>query len=103
MNIFDHNFLADEGRETFQTLLQNTCLTLEHIHSNHFKNGEWYDQEEDEWVMLVTGKAQIEFEERIENLQSGDTLFITSHERHRIVSTSDDAHWIALHVKNTNS
>jgi cupin 2 domain-containing protein len=99
MNIFDTKYLADEGLESFQTLFQNACFTLEHIHSNNFKEGDWYDQENAEWVLLVRGEAQIAFEDRLEYLLAGDTLFIKAHERHRIVHTSDNAHWIALHVK----
>ncbi len=62
--------------------------------------GEWYDQDEDEWVMLMQGKAGIEFEGgRVVHMGSGDYLLIHSGERHRVSYTSAQPHciWLAVH------
>jgi cupin 2 domain-containing protein len=61
----------------------------------------WYDQKEDEWVMLAVGTATIVFEDRRVRLRSGDWLFIPAHCRHRVASTSKDAVWLAVFMEPT--
>jgi len=102
MNIFNTKDTPTTGSERFNTLFENNNLKVEHIQSNKFKNGEWYDQENVEWVFLAKGEAQIEFETHIQTLIAGDYLLIEAHQVHRVLSSSDDAHWIALYLK-TNS
>jgi len=98
MNIFKNKQLPSLGSESFSTLFQNRDIKIEHIISNSFENGKWYDQKDTEWVILVKGEAVIEFKTHIDKLIAGDYLLIEAHKRHRVVSTSHDAHWIALHV-----
>lgn len=62
--------------------------------------GFWYDQERDEWVVLLQGRAEIAYADgRLEKLAAGDTLFLAAHERHRVVFTSADPPciWLAVH------
>lgn len=99
MNIFNDEKTPAWGTETFSTLFENENITIEHIQSHQFKNGEWYNQENIEWVFLAKGEASIEFETHTQTLITGDYLLIKAHQRHRVISTSYDAHWIALHVK----
>ncbi len=63
--------------------------------------GFWYEQEEDEWVMLMCGEARLLIEGRDEALEmkAGDHLELPAMLRHRIDSVSDDALWLAVHVK----
>ena len=51
--------------------------------------GQWYDQDEDEWVVLVQGEAVLEYEngERL-NLSAGDHVLLPAHCRHRVAYTS---------------
>lgn len=63
--------------------------------------GQWYDQEESEWVVLLSGAAQIRFEEEPEarEFRPGDYVHIPAHCRHRVEWTSPDEEtvWLALH------
>ncbi len=65
--------------------------------------GDWYDQDGDEWVMLLRGSARIAFENHAETglsdiaLAEQDWLLIPAHCRHRVASVSPDAVWIAVH------
>ncbi len=63
--------------------------------------GEWYDQEKDEWVILLQGEAKILFESNsLEiRLQKGDYLLIKAHERHRVTFTTNSPPciWLAVH------
>ncbi len=53
--------------------------------------GFWYDQAEHEFVQLVQGYAELEFEDgRAVTLRPGDWLEIEAHVRHRVRSTAPD-------------
>ncbi|MEQ8805272.1 MAG: cupin domain-containing protein [Rhodospirillales bacterium] len=63
--------------------------------------GDWYDQPQDEWVLLVSGGARllIEGEEAPRTLGPGDFLLIPARKRHRVEWT-DEARptvWLVLH------
>jgi len=68
-------------------------------------DGFWYDQEEHEWVVLLSGAAVMSFENpvsgevKLVNLTPGDWLEIPPHARHRVESTSagEPAVWLAVH------
>lgn len=64
--------------------------------------GFWYDQERDEWVVLLQGRAEIAYADgRRVKLGAGDALFLAAHERHRVEYTSSDPPclWLAVHGK----
>lgn len=98
MNIFNDKPSCFKGSEAFLELAKfnNARITL--IRSHEFKEGVWYDQAEYEWVVLLQGHATIAFETTSISLQSGDTLTITPHCKHQVVSTSKDALWLAVHI-----
>lgn len=82
--------------ETFGKLFQNRSCRIEAIRSSLADPGELYDQEEDEWVMLIKGEAMLEIEGIKYPLRSGDYCFIPKHTRHRVLSTSEDALWLGV-------
>lgn len=50
--------------------------------------GFWYDQSEDELVLVVEGEAELELEgQGLQRLRSGDWLEIPAHVRHRVTWT----------------
>jgi len=63
-------------------------------------DGFWYDQEESEWVALLSGAARLRFEDSEEEitLRPGDHLHIPAHVRHRVEWTDPDADtvWLAV-------
>ncbi|HSR87676.1 MAG TPA: cupin domain-containing protein, partial [Pontiella sp.] len=65
--------------------------------------GFWYDQKENEWVLLVSGSAvmSIERESGVEQveLKPGDYLLLPAHQRHRVESTSqtEKTIWLAVY------
>lgn len=61
---------------------------------------QWYDQETDEWVILLQGTATILFEETGEiQMNSGDYILIKAHEKHQVTYTSMEPPciWLAVH------
>lgn len=97
-NIFDNQIALIEGTEHFVTLFQNKMLRIEHICSRLTQAGEWYDQEHDEWVLLFQGEASLEIGAQVVHLRAGDYLLIAAHQRHRVLHTSANAQWLAVHM-----
>ncbi len=87
-----------EGTETITELLEHKNVTINRIVSNRVENGQWYDQEEDEWLILLEGAALLLVDDEEKRLKAGDTLFIPAHELHRVISTSENALWITVHI-----
>ncbi len=98
MNFFSQDKLPKRGFETFDTLHSSDGLTIERIASNRLIDGRWYDQEEDEWVMLVSGNAILEFKDNtLLTMKAGDHLLLEAYTSHRVKETSKDALWLAVH------
>ena len=93
----------DSPDELFETLLQIPGAKLERIVSTGQSTppGEWYDQADAEWVVLLSGAARLRFEPPAaeHELHPGDYLLIPAHCRHRVEWTSpnEPAVWLALH------
>jgi len=85
--------------EAFERLLARPGLTIERIvsHAHASPPDFWYDQAEDEWVMVVAGRATLGFEDgRALELGPGDWLTLPAHCRHRVLRTADPTVWLAV-------
>ena len=60
----------------------------------------WYDQPENEWVLLLQGQALLRFEQpdRTLQLETGNYVNILAHEKHRVEWTTSDTETIWLAV-----
>lgn len=100
-NIFTDLSRSAENEE-FLTLFENASAKIDRIvsHAHSSPPGFWYDQEWDEWVMVLRGSATLEFEngERVE-LQPGNYLIIDRHVKHRVAQTGHETIWLAVYVK----
>lgn len=100
-NIFE-NLPARLSEEYFENLVENENFKLEKIVSegNSTPQGQWYDQETNEFVILIKGRAKLVFEEdEPVILNSGDYLIIPKYKKHRVEWTSENekTFWLALH------
>ena len=99
-NIFD---LPDRlpPQEFSESLLNNDRLTIERIISTGQVTpaGEWYDQERDEWLIVLQGSGELSYEDgsRIK-LATGDYLLILAHQKHRVEYTSTEPPCIWLTI-----
>lgn len=89
-------------KEFFETLIDNNALKIERIISKGQcspENG-WYDQSQNEWVLLLKGSAMITFSDNTTIcLREGDYLHIPPHQKHKVSWTDPDleTYWLAVH------
>jgi cupin 2 domain-containing protein len=95
----------DLTHEVFEEILRNGSLKLERIISKGHETPEdqWYDQDQDEWIILLKGSAGlvIEGEREIVALKSGDYLLLPAHLKHRVEWTDpeEETIWMALYFE----
>jgi cupin 2 domain-containing protein len=94
---------ADLRQEVFDTICSTNSAQIERIVSRGHGSPEgfWYDQERNEFVLIVQGSAglRIENEEDVVVLKVGDYLNIDAHVRHRVEWTDPTCEtiWLAVH------
>ena len=91
---------APERGERFDALLKCRNVTIERIVSSSRPEPRAYDQEQDEWVMLMQGNARLELDGQEVPLSAGDSLFIPARKPHRVVWQSETPAclWLAVHI-----
>lgn len=100
-NVFE-NLPVDLSQEVIERIAFNPNVRVERIVSRgHITpEGFWYDQSQTEWVILLQGTAELQFEGEsfVRYLRSGDHLVIPPHKRHRVAQTSlaPVAIWLAV-------
>jgi cupin 2 domain-containing protein len=109
MRILKGNICSDQPinphlPECFETIVHTPELLIERIvtNKNFHAPGGWFDQDRDEWVLLIEGEAEIEFENHdIICMKKGDYILIPSHQQHRIlrVSKNPGCIWLGIHAE----
>ena len=85
-NIFD-SLPKDLSLEVFEEIIHALTIRIERIVSKGHSSPDtdWYDQDENEWVMVVEGKVTLEFEDGSKReLSTGDYINIPAHVKHKI-------------------
>jgi len=99
------NFLEDLPvsleSEVFEDVLTSDHVRIERILSNGQTSPDegWYDQSEHEWVLVLEGAGQIEYEDGSNvSLKKGDYLYIPAHKKHRVSWTDPEqiTVWLAI-------
>ena len=87
--------------EISTTLLEASDVRIERIvsHGQCSPDGFWYDQDQQEWVMLLTGQAKLRLGDELIEMKAGDYLNIPAHMKHRVEWTTPDEPtvWLAVH------
>ncbi len=90
-------------QEICETLVRDSGVKIERIVSKGqaSKKGFWYDQDQNEWVMVVKGEAKLRFErdDELLTLSAGEYVHIPAHVRHRVEWTPPDTEtiWLAVY------
>ena len=102
-NLFSQ--IPDSSDEILDCLVKTEKLKIERIISSGQSTpaGEWYNQENNEWVILLEGNARLRFENEpdLVEMNPGDYLMIPAHVRHRVEWTDPGARtvWLAVYYK----
>lgn len=102
------------AHERVDTLVARSGVVIERIVSTGQASPRdfWYDSPRDEWVVLLSGAARLEFDVtltgdgtveegsgQLHEMQPGDYLLIEAHRRHRVAWTHESMPtvWLAVH------
>jgi len=88
--------------EIFEDIISTQNLKIERIISKGHTTpiSQWYDQDTDEWILVLQGDAIISFEDSKDvHLRVGDYLNIPAHTKHRVSWTipNTETIWLAVH------
>ena len=96
MNIYD--YITPRIGETFTTLLQHKNIKINRIVSSDDLDETEYIQEDDEWLVVLEGKATLLLKDEKKTLIKGESLFIPSKTPHRVLSTQSGTVWLTVHI-----
>ncbi len=99
MNIFDINQLLPSKNEVINNIIDNNNVKIERIISTGQSSPDqfWYDQDQNEWVVVLQGYGIIEYSDSsIIKLSTGDSLYIPAHKKHRVKETDKLTIWLAI-------
>jgi cupin 2 domain-containing protein len=97
-NIQQFQSSLPSNSELFHTLLKLPNIHIELIESCSLRDGELYNQEHDEWILLLDGKALVQINSDTITLHKGDYLLIQKGVPHRVLFTSKRTRWLAIHI-----
>jgi cupin 2 domain-containing protein len=94
---------APGAEEEVSTLLERPRVRIERIvsHGHATPADSPYEQDDDEWVMLVEGAARLWLDGTGEvTMRPGDYVFIPARVRHRVTWTTAEGPtvWLAVHI-----
>jgi len=98
-NIFAE--IPDElDNELMDVLQQSDNIKIQRIVSKGQVSPEtgWYDQQQNEWVIVIKGEAIITFEQTEVAMQAGSYINIPAHTKHKVSWTHPDLETIWLVV-----
>lgn len=102
-NIFE-SIPENTEKEVFSEILTGRNIVIRRIVSQGQSSPEsgWYDQEENEWVIVLKGEGKILFESGdVHHLIKGGYLNIPAHTKHKVLWTSPAMKtiWLAVYYK----
>lgn len=104
-NLFSNLPDKENPEELFEELLSRPGIRIERIVSTGQASPPefWYDQDVMEWVVLLSGAAELQFDDEAEprKMVPGDWINILPHRRHRVNWTdpSQPSIWLAIHCQ----
>lgn len=98
MNLYNDSDVPAVG-ERFDELLKHGNVRIERIVSSDTSEQKEYDQDHDEWVVLLKGSATLTLNGEDVQLSQGDYLFIPKGSPHRVTQTDAGTVWLAVHIE----
>ncbi len=85
----------DEGERT-ELLARGTGFVVEQILSGRLAAPQDYEQDHDEWVVILDGGAVLEVDGVAHELGAGDWWLLRAGTPHRLVRTEPGTSWLAV-------
>ena len=88
--------------EIFETIFKNKNMRVERIisYGQSTPDDFWYDQDEDEFVVVLEGFAKILYDiNEIYELKKDESLLIPSHQKHKVIYTTNPTIWLCIFTK----
>ncbi len=103
MNLYQIPQSLHLGEEHTEVIASGEYVRIERIISSGHTTppGKWYDQERDEWVVLLEGEAVLEYADGgRDRMARGDWVYLPAHRKHRVAETRTDPPcvWLAVHA-----
>lgn len=100
-NIFS-NIPDNIEHEVFEQIINSDNVKIERIISkgHHSSESGWYDQEQNEWVMILAGEAILSFIDGSDiTMKKGDYINIPAHKKHKVKWTAPNVEtlWLAVY------
>jgi len=81
----------------FDTLFENSNIKISRIISSDKVEIKEYIQKEDEWVIVIEGKATLIVEKKEITICKGEHLFIPAYTPHSVIKTEKNTIWLAIY------
>lgn len=99
-NIFS-NIPSEMPNEIMESIIKTDKFRIERVVSRGHTSPEngWYDQNESEWVIVLSGYGVIEYFNGMHvTIKQGDYLNIKPHEKHKVIESSpnEPTVWLAI-------
>ena len=98
MSIFDK--ITPNDGEIFEVLHKQKDMEIVHILSSSNLAANLYDQDKDEFVIVLEGGALLEIEGKEIELKKGEYIFIKARVKHKILRCDSGTHWLAIYIDN---
>ena len=89
--------------ERVERLVAFAGVVVEQIRSGALGEPVDYDQPDDEWVVLLAGRATLVVAGETVELTAGEWLFLPAHVTHRLVETQPGSSWLAVTATRSGS
>jgi len=96
-NLFEYA-LPKEDCEHFSRLLKHKNVEIKTVVSNTLSTPQTFQQECDEWVVVLQGCAKIEMDGELHKLKKGDSIFIAANKKHTLLKTKKVVLWLAIYI-----
>jgi cupin 2 domain-containing protein len=93
-----HTTDAPSSGERFEQILAHRNLVVEQILSGRNDDPETFVQDQDEWVLVVAGGAELAVNGVRLGLAPGDWVFLPSGVPHAVLHTDPGTSWLAVHL-----
>ncbi len=92
----DHPDTAPGAGEHVHRLAELGHAVVDQILSGVLDGPVEYEQDVDEWVVVLHGEATLDVEDERMHLQPGDWVLLPAGTRHRLVETAPGTNWLTV-------